>query len=632
MKVDINENNQSNQIPLISIDISISDDEKATICIMDDDIIEEKIKKFCIQNNLSDFDKELITKKIMQQLEIQINELEQKKISKNNSLNSLKNSFKNNKKLNNIIESSDKKKNSSFFNNNNDFDFNKENNINYVNHYNIDSHYSQNSQKLISNVNTYKNNNYYHDNINNTIENLKNNFEHKNNNKKIKKRNENNNVPIKQISTGQTIYYYSNNENHNDKNIYYYNNNNNNLKNLIEKTKGPEKLYLKYKDQIPKKEAERNKILKEIEDENKKLFKFKPTISENSQIIMKNKYNSNEKIENRLINYGIKKKENDLKLIAKKQFEEEINNSFRPNISEKNNKYKNKIRKKTIEKLSKSFIIDSNNNNILINNKRNKSVGNKNNNKSFSLNNKNLNNINNKKEKKTSFIFHNKIPKPQYKPEKNIHDLLYLQSKLPKENKQIKIEKENFKKNCYFKPKINKSFIIDRNETKEEFIERLYKNNNNNNKIKSLKLNESNNNNKNLFIPKINLRSKNFSQKNLNINYEKIIDKNLHEKNKNENKNNRNNQNKKIFIDHTTEIILKMKIEKYKEIFNLLDYNKNGFISHNKIKISDLNSELLLILTPIFEELQNNKDLKMNFKEFCIKSDKYLSKIIFKNK
>ena len=161
----------------------------------------------------------------------------------------------------------------------------------------------------------------------------------------------------------------------------------------------------------------------------------------------------------------------------------------------------------------------------------------------------------------------------------------------------------------------------------------MYKNNNNNNnKIKSLKLNESNNNNKNLFIPKINLRSKNFSQKNLNINYEKIIDKNLHEKNKNENKNNRNNQNKKIFIDHTTEIILKMKIEKYKEIFNLLDYNKNGFISHNKIKISDLNSELLLILTPIFEELQNNKDYKMNFKEFCIKSDKYLSKIIFKNK
>ena len=157
----------------------------------------------------------------------------------------------------------------------------------------------------------------------------------------------------------------------------------------------------------------------------------------------------------------------------------------------------------------------------------------------------------------------------------------------------------------------------------------MYKNNNN--KIKSLKLNDSNNN-KNLFIPKINHRSKNFSQKNLKINYEKIIDKNLNEKDKNENKNNGCSQNKKIFIDHTTEIILKMKIEKYKEIFDLLDYNKNGFISHNKIKISDLNSELLLILTPIFEELQNNKDLKMNFKEFCIKSDKYLSKIIFKNK
>ena len=608
MKVNINEKKQNNEIPLISIDISISDDEKATICIMDDDIIEEKIQKFCIQNNLSDFDKELITKKIMQQLEIQINELEQKKINKNNSLNSLKNSFKNNKKLINVIENSDNKNNNNF---NNDFDFNKENNINYINHYNIDSHCSQNSQKLISNVNTYKNNNYSNNN-NNTIE---------SNKKKIKKRNENHNVPIKQISTGQTIYYYSNNENHNSKNSYYYNNNNT-LKNLIEKTKGPELLYLKYKDQIHKKEAERNKILKEIEEENKKIFLFKPTISENSQIIMKNKYNSNEKIENRLINYGIKKKEKDLKLIAQKQFEDEINNSFRPNISNKNNKYKNKIRKKTIEKLSKSFIINSNNNNneISINNKRNKSVGNKNKN-NFSKTKEN------KKEKKT-FIFHNKIPKPQYKPEKNIHDLLYLESKLPKENKQIKIEKENFKKNCYFKPKINKSFIIERNETKEEFIERLYKNHNsnNNNKIKSVKFNS--NNKKNSFIPKINLRSKNLSQKNLKINYEKIIDKNSKEKNE---INFNQNHNKKIFLEHTTELILKMKIEKYKEIFNLLDSNKNGFISHNKIKISDLNSDLLLILTPIFEELQNNKNLKMNFKEFCIKSDKFLSKLIFKN-
>jgi len=75
-------------------------------------------------------------------------------------------------------------------------------------------------------------------------------------------------------------------------------------------------------------------------------------------------------------------------------------------------------------------------------------------------------------------------------------------------------------------------------------------------------------------------------------------------------------------------IVLKMKIEKYKEIFTLLDCDNDGIISAQSIKLSNINSNLLEMLTPLLDELQS-KNLKMNFKEFCIFADKLLSIKIF---
>ena len=56
---------------------------------------------------------------------------------------------------------------------------------------------------------------------------------------------------------------------------------------------------------------------------------------------------------------------------------------------------------------------------------------------------------------KTSFIFHNKKKQIELKPETNLLDYLYLESK-KNQNKKEKKKEENMKKNYPFKPKISK--------------------------------------------------------------------------------------------------------------------------------------------------------------------------------
>ena len=73
-----------------------------------------------------------------------------------------------------------------------------------------------------------------------------------------------------------------------------------------------------------------------------------------------------------------------------------------------------------------------------------------------------------------------------------------------------------------------------------------------------------------------------------------------------------------------TETVLKMKIVKYKEIFNMLDSDRDGYISTKSIRLSVLGQDLLEALTPILEDLQKNK-ARMNFKQFCIKADRCLT-------
>ena len=69
---------------------------------------------------------------------------------------------------------------------------------------------------------------------------------------------------------------------------------------------------------------------------------------------------------------------------------------------------------------------------------------------------------------------------------------------------------------------------------------------------------------------------------------------------------------------------MKMKHKKYKEIFNLLDSNQDGFISSSNIQLKKIDDNILNNITHILEELNQSKK-KMNFKEFCIKIDKLMT-------
>ena len=89
-------------------------------------------------------------------------------------------------------------------------------------------------------------------------------------------------------------------------------------------------------------------------------------------------------------------------------------------------------------------------------------------------------------------------------------------------------------------------------------------------------------------------------------------------------------EKKKHFLEISMKSVLKMKIEKYKEIFYMLDSDQDGLISSRQIKLSNLNSDILETLAPLFEDLQKNGK-NMDLKQFCLNADKYLSPKIFSN-
>jgi len=256
-------------------------------------------------------------------------------------------------------------------------------------------------------------------------------------------------------------------------------------------------------------------------------------------------------------------------------------------------------------------------------------------NKSNEFNKTKSNDFSRNNSEKTSFIFHNKIKKIELNPEKNLYDYLYLESKIIKDKKDKKLD-ENMKKNYPFKPTISKKnneLIKNKNETKEDFINRMAMNKNQYEEIQSLIDKKNNkNNNKNhsqkLFQPLITRGPKNPIQRQFSVNekgdYEKKLNKENNELFNNEISNTMTKKN--LYLKNSMEIILKKKTEILKQIFNLLDSDNDGFISSEKIKLSNLNQQTLVLLTPFLEELQSNKD-NITFKEFYEKAEPLLSKL-----
>jgi hypothetical protein len=221
-------------------------------------------------------------------------------------------------------------------------------------------------------------------------------------------------------------------------------------------------------------------------------------------------------------------------------------------------------------------------------------------------------------------------------PEKSIHDFLYIEAKVIEQKKQER-EKEHMDKKCPFKPTIPESSkkLAPRQETQDQFIKRLM---NSKKEAEELIVRQKRlvdapidaKTGKPFFKPTVGRGPKDPKTREVTTNLDSYWDnKILQFKTKVHEEEMLNNlEKKKLFLERSMKSILKMKIEKYKEIFDLLDSDKDGYISSRNIRLSSLDSDMLFALTPLLEEIQK-KSLTLSFKDFCLKADTSLSGKIF---
>ena len=211
-------------------------------------------------------------------------------------------------------------------------------------------------------------------------------------------------------------------------------------------------------------------------------------------------------------------------------------------------------------------------------------------------------------------------------PNKNIYDCLYLESKIDKIMKEKKLKKE-LNERYTFKPLTSK-FTKNKNENKKEFIERI-----SSNKQKlHIDRKKEKEYNKNSFRPKVSRGPKNENQREINENLKGFYDKRLikegEELKKSEIKNSK--EKKKYYLKKSSELIHRMKMEKFKILFEKLDSDKDGLISYDKIKLTGINNDILALISPILKELYDNKT-NIDYKIFGDKVDKLLTNQNIKN-
>ena len=347
--------------------------------------------------------------------------------------------------------------------------------------------------------------------------------------------------------------------------------------------------------------------LKEKLEQEKKLedlkYTFKPKINDYSRKLVENNYNGI-KIENRLINYG--------------KLYEERNKSKQKIINDENNKTEPNIENKNITILKKNKRIKNltpiNNLNYIKKSKVKLDLA------------KTEENLKDKNKNKTK----DKNLKRKLTPDKNLYEYLYLESKILQKKRDDAIQK-NLDLTCPFKPKLNDSFNKNIQNNDTDVFQRLYNMKNENRKIATeaklrRKFNYYSDENLCDYENKKNLKYRNnyktynnienrTSSKNDNS-YINSINKNIN--NDNIDKDDFNKENKKNYIKKSYITILKAKYIKYGELFNCLDSDKDGIISYKKIKLSALDSDKLISLTPLLYEIQY-KGLEIDFPKFCEK-------------
>ena len=257
--------------------------------------------------------------------------------------------------------------------------------------------------------------------------------------------------------------------------------------------------------------------------------------------------------------------------------------------------------------------------------------------------NNNNNNISKKntvqKEKKTKSIFPDRslTPNTYIKNYQNYNafDYLYYESE-NKGKKNKKKQELSFKKNHPFKPRISTfaQNMKNKKESMNEFVNRISKNleeirtsnskSKNNKQINSDK--NSKNNDNNNFRPRISRGPKNINQRNVTVNLDGFYDQRITKEKKElqQSKKEDELEKKNLYNQKSKDIIIKMKIKKYKELFALLDSDQDGVISEDKIQLTKVEENILKNIKPILEELKQTKK-EMNFKEFCLKLDKLMT-------
>ena len=219
----------------------------------------------------------------------------------------------------------------------------------------------------------------------------------------------------------------------------------------------------------------------------------------------------------------------------------------------------------------------------------------------------------------------------------NTFDILYYESERIGEKNKIKQEKR-FKLNHPFKPEIlpvSKKINKNRNKSTDDFLKRINKN------LEEIKIiNKSNNLNKEkINNKKINRRiliqknskknlreEKSPNKKNVKNKFKGYNEKriNIEKKDLEIIKNEEDIQQKNIYNINNQNIIMKLKYKKYKELFDLLDSNKDGFISSSKIQLTKIDQNILKNISPILKEL-NETNKQMDFNEFCYKAEQLVN-------
>ena len=330
---------------------------------------------------------------------------------------------------------------------------------------------------------------------------------------------------------------------------------------------------------------------------------FKPKINDYSRKLAEKNYNGI-KVENRLANYG--------------KLYEERNKSKQKIINDENNKTEsNKENKKII---------------ILKKNKRKKNLTPINNLNYIKKSKVKLDLVktdDNLKDKNKNKTKEKKLNR-KLTPDKNLYEYLYLESKILQKKRDDAIQK-NLDLTCPFKPKLNDSFNKNIQNNDLDVFQRLYNTKNENRKIATeAKLrrkfnyysdenlcdyeNKKNFKYRNNYKTYNNMENRTSSKK--ENSYINSINKNIN--NDNIDKNDFNKENKKNYIKKSYITILKAKYIKYGELFNCLDSDKDGIISYKKIKLSGLDSDKLISLTPLLYEIQY-KGLEIDFPKFCEK-------------